>query len=61
MTKSLLDIQGELLLISNFTLYGRSHKGAQIDRSHAAQYTLAEQRYLQLLEELQQHQLTVKS
>lgn len=33
---SLLDIQGELLLISNFTLHGRNHKGNQIDFSKAA-------------------------
>ena len=36
MNKSLLDISGELLLVSQFTLYGNSRKGRRPSYNHAA-------------------------
>jgi D-tyrosyl-tRNA(Tyr) deacylase len=46
------DIGGELLIISNFTLYGRNKKGGSIDFCHAAPYDQAEEVYNYLVETL---------
>lgn len=61
MSKSLMDIGGEILLVSNFTLYGRSHKGTQVDWSHAASYAQAEQWYNTLVKHLQQSTVPIKT
>jgi D-tyrosyl-tRNA(Tyr) deacylase len=42
---SLNDIGGEVLLISNFTVYGRNHKGAKIDFVHSAPFIEAKAIY----------------
>ncbi|MDR0650217.1 MAG: D-aminoacyl-tRNA deacylase [Candidatus Peribacteria bacterium] len=39
--QSLNDIQGEILLISNFTVYGRNHKGTKMDFVHSAPFEKA--------------------
>lgn len=49
---SLQEIWWELLIISNFTLYGRNKKWGTIDFCHAAPYDRAEEVYNYLLEEL---------
>lgn len=49
---SLTDIQGELLIISNFTLYARNKKSKDIDFGHASPYDAAEEVYNYLTEQL---------
>ncbi|MDR2416539.1 MAG: D-aminoacyl-tRNA deacylase [Candidatus Peribacteria bacterium] len=39
--QSLNDIRGEILLISNFTVYGRNHKGTKMDFIHSAPFEKA--------------------
>ncbi|MDR0607485.1 MAG: D-aminoacyl-tRNA deacylase [Candidatus Peribacteria bacterium] len=43
--KSLNDIQGEILLISNFTLYGTNHKGTSMEFTGAAPFKEAKKIY----------------
>lgn len=43
--QSLNDIQGEVLLIPNFTVYGRNHKGTKLDFVHSAPFTEAKKIY----------------
>lgn len=50
---SLEDVKGEILLISNFTLYGSNKKWRQIDFWFSAPYEEAEEIYNELLDELQ--------
>lgn len=54
------DVGGEVLLISNFTLYGRTEKGQKMDFSQAADYENAEKIYNQLFHALAK-QITVKT
>ncbi len=49
---SLLDENGEILLVSNFTLHGRNHKGTQVDFSKAAWFVEAKNIYEHLVEML---------
>ena len=48
----LKDIWWELLIISNFTLYGRNKKAGSVDFCHAAPYDKAELMYNFLLKQL---------
>ena len=48
---SLLDIDWEVLLISNFTLYGRSTKWTKLDFVHSAPYKKAEEIYNYFIDE----------
>lgn len=50
--QSLTDIGGEVLLISNFTLYGENHKGTKLDFSESASFADAKQIYDELVEKL---------
>jgi len=45
MNRSVLDIGGELLIVSQFTLYGETHKGNRPSYSQAAPPELAEYLY----------------
>jgi D-tyrosyl-tRNA(Tyr) deacylase len=51
---SLEEIEGEVLLISNFTVYGRNHKGTKMDFVHSAPFQQAKQIYLYLVEKAEQ-------
>jgi len=42
---SLISTNGEILLISNFTLYGRNKKGSTIDFCHSASFDKAKEIY----------------
>ena len=42
---SINDINGEILLISNFTVYGRNHKGTKMDFVHSAPFNKAKEIY----------------
>ena len=42
---SINDINGEILLISNFTVYGRNHKGIKMDFVHSAPFNTAKEIY----------------
>ncbi len=55
------DIEGELLIVSNFTLYGRNKKGSSIDFCHAAPYEEAEKVYDYFIEQLNKEGYAVKT
>jgi len=48
---SLQEIDGEVLLVSNFTLYGRSMKWTKLDFVHSAPYKEAEKIYNYFIQE----------
>lgn len=52
MNQSLLDVGGEILLISQFTLYGNSEKGRRPSFVHAARPEHAEPLYLSMIDEI---------
>lgn len=54
------EVQGEILLISNFTLYGRADKGQKLDFSQSADYATAEKIYNELFHMLAK-KVTVKT
>ena len=51
---SIDEVHGSILLISNFTLYGRSEKGQKLDFSQSADYETAENIYETLVEAMRQ-------
>lgn len=57
--KSVVDINGELLVISQFTLYGDCRKGRRPSFSNSASPDLAERLYEQFINELKQSGLKV--
>ena len=59
MNNDVCDINGEIMLVSNFTLYGRTDKTNRPDFTHAAKPDLAEKIYLALYEELKKSCPTV--
>ncbi len=59
MNRSLADIDGEMLIISQFTLYGDCRKGRRPGFSSAALPEIAEPLYLQFIEEVKKRQITV--
>ncbi len=60
MNKSLLDIQGELLIISQFTLYGDCRKGRRPNFMEAMKGSEAEKLYETFLEEIKKSGLRVQ-
>lgn len=59
MNKSLADIDGEMLIISQFTLYGDCRKGRRPGFSSAAAPEIAEPLYRQFIEEVKNRQIKV--
>ncbi len=59
--RSVLEIQGELLVISQFTLYGDGRKGRRPSFDRAAAPVLAEKYYRWFVEKLRQSGLTVET
>ena len=59
MNLSIQDVKGEIMLVSNFTLYGDTSRNNRPSFSHAAQPELAESIYLALAKELNQYAPTV--
>jgi D-aminoacyl-tRNA deacylase len=59
--KSVLEIGGELLVISQFTLYGDCRKGRRPDFSRSASPEPARQLYEQFVEKLRQSNLRVET
>lgn len=59
--KSIVDIQGELLVISQFTLYGDCRKGRRPSFSDSASGEVAKQLYDQFVAKLRQSGLTVET
>ena len=57
----LRDIDGELLIISNFTLYGRNKKAWSVDFTHAAKYEEAQKIYEYCIQELKNKWLIVQT
>ena len=59
MNRSLADIDGEMLIISQFTLYGDCRKGRRPGFSTAALPEIAEPLYQQFIEEVKNRQIRV--
>jgi D-aminoacyl-tRNA deacylase len=59
MNRSLADIDGEMLIISQFTLYGDCRKGRRPGFSSAAPPEIAEPLYQQFIEEVKKRQIKV--
>jgi len=59
MNISLADIGGEMLIISQFTLYGDCRKGRRPGYSNSAPPEFAEPLYQQFIKEVKNHQITV--
>ncbi len=59
MNRSLADIDGEMLIISQFTLYGDCRKGRRPGFSSAALPEIAEPLYRQFIEEIENRKIKV--
>ena len=59
MNRSLADIGGEVLIVSQFTLYGDCRKGRRPGYSTAAPPKIAEPLYLRFVEEVKNRQVNV--
>jgi D-tyrosyl-tRNA(Tyr) deacylase len=59
MNRSLADIDGEMLIVSQFTLYGDCRKGRRPGFSSAAPPKIAEPMYLRFIEEVKNRQVRV--
>ena len=59
MNRSLADTDGEMLIISQFTLYGDCRKGRRPGYSKAAPPEIAEPLYQQFIEAVSKHQISV--
>jgi D-tyrosyl-tRNA(Tyr) deacylase len=59
MNISLADIGGEMLIISQFTLYGDCRKGRRPGYSNSAPPEIAEPLYQQFIKEVKDHRITV--
>ncbi len=60
MNLSLQDVEGEILLVSQFTLYGNCKKGRRPDFLNAAKPDKAEKLYLEFAEALKQNGIIPK-
>lgn len=58
---SIDEVHGSILLISNFTLYGRSDKGQKLDFSQSADYESAQKIYDVLISALRNKGLSVET
>jgi D-aminoacyl-tRNA deacylase len=59
--KSVLDISGEILVISQFTLYGDAEKGRRPDFTKAAEPKLADELYREFITYIKAHNLKVET
>ena len=59
MDLSLLDVKGEVLVVSQFTLYGNCEQGRRPDFTRSAPGSIAEPLYLKFIEELKKGALRI--
>lgn len=59
--QSITDISGEILLISNFTLYGSNKKGTKLDFTDSAWYEAANKIYEYLIEKIKQQWISLQT
>lgn len=61
MNRSVLEVKGKVLLVSQFTLFGDCRKGTRPSFSRAAPPELAEELYLELAEKIRQQGVPVET
>ena len=61
MNLSILDVNGELLVVSQFTLYGDVRKGRRPNFTEAAKPEIAEEMYNKFLEKCREYNLKVET
>ena len=59
--RSLIDVEGDLLVISQFTLYADTRKGRRPSFTNSATAAEAEPRFNKLLQRLSEHNITVET